>query len=129
MTAPPPDPLPDPLPGRTRVTAAGGRRGTGASAATFAVPRDVEGEYVRSLIRAQLRLGIACALGFGLVLVAIPVAIALFPSLDVVAPGGVPVSWLLLGFGVYPIVIAVAALFVRAAARNEARYRSLAGDE
>ena len=38
---------------------------------------------------------------------------------------GVPVSWLLLAVGVYPLALTVAALYVRAASRNESRYRSL----
>ena len=38
-------------------------------------------------------------------------------------------AWWLLGFGVYPIAILVAIVYVRAAARNEARYRSLAEPE
>ena len=52
--------------------------------------------------------------------------IALLPALDETFVAGVPVSWLLLGLGVYPLAISVAALYVRAAQRNEARYRSLA---
>jgi len=39
---------------------------------------------------------------------------------------GVPLSWLLLAVGVYPLALTIAALYVRAATRNEARYRSLA---
>jgi hypothetical protein len=120
------DELPGPRPGRTRVTAT---RTPGAPSGEFSAPHDLEHEYVRSLIRAQLRLAIACAVGFGLVLLAVPVSIAIFPLLEQVTIGPLPVSWIMLGFSIYPVVIAVAALYVRAAARNEARYRSLAGEE
>lgn len=87
---------------------------------------DVGAMYVRSLIRSQLRLAIVCAAGFVAATVVFVVAIALLPALDETFVAGVPVSWLLLGLGVYPLAISVAALYVRAAQRNEARYRSLA---
>jgi uncharacterized membrane protein (DUF485 family) len=87
---------------------------------------DVDAMYVRSLIRSQLRLALVCAGGFVAATVVFVVGIALLPALDDTFVAGVPVSWLLLGLGVYPLAISVAALYVRAAQRNEARYRSLA---
>ena len=56
-------------------------------------------------------------------------AIAFVPVLDQTFVAGVPLSWLLLGVGVYPLAITVGGLYVRAATRNEARYRSLTEDE
>ena len=56
-------------------------------------------------------------------------AIALVPALDDTFLLGVPLSWVLLGAGIYPLAITVGVLYVRAAARNEARYRSLSEDE
>ena len=53
----------------------------------------------------------------------------LLPQLDDTFVAGVPLSWLLLGAGVYPLAVTVGALYVRAASRNEARYRSLTEDE
>ncbi|UOQ87786.1 DUF485 domain-containing protein [Agromyces endophyticus] len=89
---------------------------------------DVQGLYVRSLIRSQLRLAVVVAVGFMVATALFVVAIALVPDLDRAFVFGVPVSWLLLGFGLYPLVITVGVLYVRAAARNEARYRALAED-
>ena len=89
---------------------------------------DVEAVYVRSLIRSQLRLAIVCAVAFVVATAVYAIAVALLPALDETFVAGVPVSWLLLGLGVYPLAITVAALYVRAATRNEARYRSLAED-
>jgi uncharacterized membrane protein (DUF485 family) len=86
---------------------------------------DIAGVYVRSLIRSQLRLAIVFAVGFAAATTLFVLAIALVPSLDSTFVFGVPVSWLLLGAGVYPLALTVAGLYVRAAARNEARYRSL----
>jgi hypothetical protein len=54
--------------------------------------------------------------------------LGVLPELDAIVIAGVPLSWLLLGFGVYPLIVLVGALFVRVAGRNEARYRSLTDD-
>ncbi|MEI5584165.1 MULTISPECIES: hypothetical protein [unclassified Agromyces] len=116
---------------RVRVTAP--RTGAAAPSARPSIARghastgsDVDAMYVRSLIRSQLRLALICAGGFVAATVVFVVGIALLPALDETFVAGVPVSWLLLGLGVYPLAISVAALYVRAAQRNEARYRSLA---
>lgn len=80
---------------------------------------------MRSLIRSQLRLGITYAAGFALATALFVLAIVLSPVLDETFVFGVPLSWLLLAVGVYPLAITVAVLYARAAARNEARYRAL----
>ncbi|GGI46330.1 uncharacterized membrane protein (DUF485 family) [Agromyces flavus] len=115
---------------RTGAVAASARRST-ARRRTAVGPgpsSDVQAVYVRSLIRSQLRLALVCAAAFVVATAAFAVGVALLPGLGEVALLGVPVSWLLLGVGVYPLAITVAALYVRAATRNEARYRSLAED-
>ena len=84
--------------------------------------------YVRSLIRSQLRLAIVCAVGFVVATAVFAIGVALLPAIDEALVAGVPVSWLLLGLGVYPLALTVAALYVRSATRNEARYRALAED-
>ena len=53
------------------------------------------------------------------------VLIASIPSLQTDSFLGVPWSWLLQGYGMYPVVAAFGILYVRAAARNEQRYRAL----
>ncbi|WP_231878596.1 DUF485 domain-containing protein [Agromyces sp. NDB4Y10] len=118
-------------PARVRVTAP--RTGAPAASARPSIARtrpggsgDVDAMYVRSLIRSQLRLALICAGGFVAATAVFVIGIALLPALDETFVAGVPVSWLLLGLGVYPLAISVAALYVRAAQRNEARYRSLA---
>ncbi len=124
--APPPRP-------RVRVTAP--RAGAAASTrpiglvGTEAPTSDIRGVYVRSLIRSQLRLGVVMAVGFVVATALFVLAIAVAPELDETFVAGVPLSWLLLGIGVYPLTITVGGLYVRAAARNEARYRSLTEDE
>ena len=74
---------------------------------------------MRSLIRSQLRLGL-------LVLAALGVVVGLLPLLFVVAPGvrnsevvGVPLAWVVLGFLVYPVLVALGWFYVRHAERTE----------
>lgn len=111
------------IPARVRVTAPAGaalnlpKRGTPDPAAAF---------YVRSLIRSQLRLALSVALGFLLILIGLAVIVWLWPQIHEIRIATVPLSWLLLGVGVYPLILLSAALYNRAAARNEARYRSIA---
>lgn len=124
----------DPQPRRVRVTAP---RSGSADASASRLPRpadrgptsDIEGVYVRSLIRSQLRLGVVFALGFAVATVLFVLAIVLTPDLDESFVAGVPLSWLLLGAGIYPLAVTIGALYVRAAARNEERYRSLTEEE
>ena len=121
-------------PARVRVTAP--RTGSPAASARpqlhagrEAPTSDIAGVYVRSLIRSQLRLGIVFAVGFAIATASFVIAITLVPQLDTTFVFGVPLSWLLLGAGVYPLAITVGALYVRAASRNESRYRSLTEEE
>lgn len=86
---------------------------------------DASDVYLRTLIRVQLRLGITLAVAFLLTLAAFSVAIALIPALHEHAVFGVPWSWALQAYGMYPLVVIFAAIYVRAAGRNERRYRSL----
>lgn len=85
--------------------------------------------FVRSLIRSQLRLGLVVGLGFLLILLAFPLVLGLVPGLADSTIAGLPFDWVLLGAGIYPVIGLSAWLYVRTAARNEARYRDLAGDK
>ena len=85
--------------------------------------------FVRSLIRSQLRLGLVVGLGFLLILLAFPLMLGLVPGLSDSTIAGLPFDWVLLGAGIYPVIGLSAWLYVRTDARNEARYRDLAGDK
>lgn len=80
--------------------------------------------YVQSLIRAQLRLA-------SYVVVALALTLGILPMLFRLVPGadghvlGVPLSWLLLGFAVYPWLLVLAWWYVRRAERNEAAFEDL----
>jgi putative solute:sodium symporter small subunit len=119
-----------PVPPRVRVTAPrAGEPRPGLPPQSSTDDGNVSAEYARSLLRSQLRLGMLCAAGFIAYLVAIPLSFVLVPRLESFLLAGLPLSWWLLGFGVYPIAIAIALIYVRSAARNEARYRALADPE
>ncbi|MGN6441133.1 MAG: hypothetical protein ACTHL6_04440 [Arthrobacter sp.] len=90
---------------------------------------DVGQVFVRSLIRSQLRLALVVAGGFLLILAAFPLILVVVPGLADARIAGIPFGWLLLGAGIYPVIGLSAWLYVRTAARNEARYRDLAGDQ
>lgn len=119
---------------RVRVTAP---RGTPLGAATGGAAAgspestedsDVGQVFVRSLIRSQLRLALVVAAGFLLILLAFPLLLGMVPGLAGSTIAGLRFDWVLLGAGIYPVIGLGAWLYVRSAARNEARYRDLAGD-
>jgi hypothetical protein len=101
---------------------------TGQESREAAQDSDVGQVFVRSLIRSQLRLALVVAGGFLVILAAFPLILAAVPGLAETRLAGIPFGWLLLGVGIYPVIGLSAWLFVRSAARNEARYRDLAGD-
>ncbi|WP_169078997.1 heavy metal transporter [Microcella alkalica] len=122
---PAPSPGPAPLP-RVRVTAPRPGEPIAAPAEHPSIERsDTATVYVRSLIRSQLRLAIVCATGFVVSLGMLWLVLAAAPALDGVLLLGAPVSWLLLGFGAYPAILAFALIFLVASTRNEAGFRSL----
>ncbi len=123
---------------RVRVTAPRSMapRGTALTAArSAAASREAAEEsdagqvFVRSLIRSQLRLALVVAGGFLLILVAFALMLGLVPGLAESTLAGLPFNWVLLGAGIYPVTGLSAWLYIRTAARNEARYRDLVGDK
>ncbi|MCC3292687.1 hypothetical protein [Arthrobacter sp. zg-Y1110] len=110
---------------RVRVTA------PGTGAAPFPVSRELDeqsevGELIiGSLIRSQLRLALVVGGGFLLILLSVPVLLAFLPVIAELSVFGVPAPWILLGVGVYPLVIGCGLLYVLSAQRNENRYRDL----
>lgn len=110
-------------PERVRVTSprtTSGRRRQPPSATYEIDAQSQVGEiYLRSLLRAQLRLGLV-------VIALLAVLLGGLPLLFWLAPGwmgreffGMPLAWGLLGFGVYPTLVAIGWWYVRAAERNE----------
>jgi hypothetical protein len=112
---------------RVRVTAPRSAARPAAESREAAEESAVGQVFVRSLIRSQLRLALVVGGGFLLVLGAFPLLTAI-PGLAESRIAGIPLDWLLLGAGIYPVMGVSAWLYIRSAARNEARYRDLAGD-
>ncbi len=130
--APDPEPVPRPAPpsnGRVRVVAP--RSQTPPVRSNTSVWQEVAeqsavGEVmVRSLIRSQLRLALVVSAGFVAALLICWLAVRWVPAFADWRILGIPAPWLMLGVGVYPVIGMCAWLYVRAATRNENRYRDL----
>ncbi|MBM7848181.1 hypothetical protein [Arthrobacter roseus] len=115
-------------PRRIRVQSPKDDNGAQAPYTSSAHDDDVSSEsdaYVSSLMRSQFRLAIVVASGFILLLLGVPVLVWLSPALAALTIFSIPLRWLLLGVLMYPVMITAAWLFIRAASRNETRYRQL----
>ena len=93
------------------------RRVTGTS--EIDAQTDVGEIYMSSLLRAQLRLAALVLVALGILVAGLPLAFQLFPGLHDIRVLGMPLPWVLLAFAVYPVLLALGWLYVRAAERNE----------
>jgi len=84
--------------------------------------------YLRSLLRTQLRLALVVALGFLLIAATFSVLLVWVPWLRDLSVLSVPFEWILLGAGLFPVILLGAVLYTRLAQRNEDRYRDLTED-
>jgi putative solute:sodium symporter small subunit len=75
--------------------------------------------YVGTLLRAQLRLAASILVALGLTIGLLPVLFMLVPSLTSRHVLGMPLSWGILAFGCYPVLVLLAWRYVRLAERNE----------
>jgi len=129
--APTPRPAPrvrvrstDPPPGGTDPARAVAPSGTPPARTDNA--DDGASHYTRGLVRAQLRLGLACVVSFLAVVALLTLTMSAVPALDQVVVLGVPLPWLVHAYGFYPVIVAFGVVFAVAAARNERRYAALA---
>jgi hypothetical protein len=75
--------------------------------------------YMSSLLRAQLRLAGMVVVTLTVLVAGVPLFYWLFPTLVDVHVLGMPLAWVFLGFAVYPLMVVIGWLYVRAAERNE----------
>ncbi len=75
--------------------------------------------YLRTLLRAQLRAALAVLSMLVLSIGMLPLVFWLVPALTRWHVLGMPVSWGLLAFGCYPVLVLLAWRYVRVAERNE----------
>jgi len=80
---------------------------------------DVGRIYVGTLLRAQLRLAASTLVALGLTIGMLPLLFTLVPRLTSQHVLGMPVSWGMLAFGCYPVLVFLAWRYVRLAERNE----------
>ena len=108
---------------RVRVTSprtTSGRRRPPPSAAHEIDAQSQVGEvYLRSLLRAQLRLAVVVVVLLAVLVGGLPLVFWLLPQVTEQRLLGMPVAWGLLGFLVYPVLVAIGWWYVRAAERNE----------
>ena len=75
---------------------------------------DVHSEqFLHSLMRKQLKLSIACALAFLVVLLGLPLANYFAPELMAKRIFGFTLTWFLLGIGFFPAVWVISFYFIR----------------
>ena len=100
-----------------RATATRRRRVTGAS--EIDAQTDLGEVYMSSLLRSQLRLALLVLAALAVLVAGLPLLFTVAPALVDVHVVGVPLPWLLLAGGVYPFLLLLGWLYVRAAKRNE----------
>ena len=81
--------------------------------------------YLRSLMRAQLRLAMTVCLAVLLVGGGLPLTFALCPAARSYRVAGLELPWLLLGLLVYPVLVLGGWAYVRVAERNERNFVAL----
>ncbi len=114
---------PDRPPARVRVTSPYAERPRLRPRRTATSEIDAQSEvgriYVGTLLRAQLRLAASTLVALGLTIGMLPLLFTLVPGLTSKHVLGMPVSWGMLAFGCYPVLVFLAWRYVRLAERNE----------
>ncbi len=112
-----------PVPERVRVTSPWTERPRVRPRSTAASEIDAQSElgeiYVGTLLRAQLRLALSTLATLALTIGLLPLLFTLVPGLTTQHVLGMPVSWGILAFGCYPVLVFLAWRYVRRAERNE----------
>lgn len=70
-------------------------------------------EFLQSLMRRQLRLSVACAAMFLLVLMGLPLANYFLPELMATRVAGFTLTWLVVGVLFFPFVWVIAYVFIK----------------
>jgi hypothetical protein len=81
--------------------------------------------FISSLLREQLRLALGVLLALALTVGLLPVAFVVFPDLASLHLLGMPLSWLVLGMLVYPLLVLLGWIYIRRAERNERDFAEL----
>ena len=76
-------------------------------------------EFLQRLMRRQLRLSIACAAAFCIVLFGLPLLNYFYPEQMATRIGGFTLTWLILGVLFFPFVWIISGVFIRKSLRME----------
>lgn len=83
--------------------------------------------FLRSLMRRQLRLSVACAVAFLVALLGLPLLNYFLPDAMAARVGGFTLTWLVLGVLFFPFVWVISYVFIRRSiALEEAEVREAA---
>jgi hypothetical protein len=111
---------------RVRVTSprttTGRRREPPSAAGEIDAQTQVGEVYLRSLMRAQLRLTLTVIAVLAVGVGGLPLAFWLLPGWAGARVLGMPLAWGLLGFAVYPALVLLGWWYVRSAERNERHF-------
>jgi uncharacterized membrane protein (DUF485 family) len=69
--------------------------------------------FLASLMRRQLKLSVACAAAFLVVLLGLPLANYFAPALMATRVAGFTLSWLILGVVFFPVVWVISFIFIK----------------
>lgn len=83
------------------------------------------GVYLKALMRRQGRLSLGIALAFAGFLLFQPLLDWYWPEWGRLRLAGIPVAWLVLGIGSYPLLIWLGSLYVRRAAEVDDEFTDL----
>jgi hypothetical protein len=120
------DPVPATAPPRRVVVWQHGQARLQPDGTGLDVHSDTSRLLVRSLTRAQLGLSLMC-LALALAVVAsLPVLAALLPGVRRITVAGLPLTLIVLGAAIYPVLLAIGWFYSRQAAQLEARLAELA---
>ena len=86
-------------------------------------------EFLQRLMRRQLRLSIACAAAFMIVLFGLPLLNYFAPDLMATRVGGFTLTWLILGVLMFPFVWVISGIFIKRSLKMEAEEAALAMEE
>lgn len=115
-----------PRPERVRVTSPYAERPRVRPRSNAAGEIDAQSEvgaiYVGALLRSQLRQALGTLTVLALTIGLLPLAFHVFPVLTEKQLLGMPVSWVLLAFGCYPVLVLLAWRYLRASERNEQEF-------
>lgn len=115
----------EPRPERVRVTGPDRRHTPAARTVDIDAETRLGGVYLGSLLREQVRLALRILAVLAVTVGSLPLVFYLAPGLAGVHVLGLPLSWLLLGVAVYPLLLLLGWHYVRRAERIEQDFADL----